>query len=685
MDAGNVDESQGTSANVSVQPQGIDHLAPLLTLQKNWAKGERQAFLASHLDTYRDACLVSHASSTQALDKIINAYFVKFHWSLPHTSLPGELPTVRFDGDGFEILSAEEATHKGKVIGAMKKTIYKWYNHRNKVALTLPRSNDDEKEKWSEVVRSEWEEAKQILKDRDSAPRLLEPADAQTVLNALPSILGPLIEGVGKAVGMHITVLIGGPEPKMQGQLNAFSRRVSSMHYGVDKQAVPKVWGHADKAGFKLVTNAFTSFLETCYSPEEQRARAIPKDSQDDQPTALSSISSQTRSTSVQPTSGSKASESELSTHVGGKRKRNVKAKDGKKASKDEDEGDDENGGDEEEEENEDQANEGPDNSEEPLATRHSNRLKTRNTITITSEEHSTLTDVSMVAAPGAAREQAGPHPPIAPHRAPPVSRSPLVPPSTPSSGLTRAALGHGSTSPSQPTQSTTPMPVPALICQPSAHPSPPPLVALQPLPKPPLPIDSSWPAWFKKAYTGLSLTYLSAELASTIRIYVDFEKIANFAVGSPNAGFKVDNRPPEVAYWVGRGRKSAPPIKSIPLFEVGWWNWWKGLQLNWRSVAEVEGPLTATHHEVANGEGGWASIDKHGQNEFLTVLSCLVWWGAALNGRQGESAGWTAAVADVHWVLVNLVSTTSLPKPQGAERASPSAATTPTTKQRRK
>ena len=109
------------SRSVDVQPHDIDHLAPLVTLKKNWAKGEHQAFLASHLDTYKDACLVSRVSSTQALDKIVNAYFVKFHWSLPHTSLPGVPPPVCFDGDGFEILSAEEAAHKGKVIGAMKK------------------------------------------------------------------------------------------------------------------------------------------------------------------------------------------------------------------------------------------------------------------------------------------------------------------------------------------------------------------------------------------------------------------------------------------------------------------------------------------------------------------------------------------------------------------------------------
>ena len=235
-----------------------------------------------------------------------------------------------------------------------------------------------------------------------------------------------------------------------------------------------------------------TTLLIQCFAaPEEQRARAIPKDSQDSLPTNSPFDSSQTRSTSVQPPSGSKASELELSTHVGGKRKRNVKAKDGKKGKK----------------------------------PKKQDKMRTF----VVSDDDEEDED----------------------------------------------------------------------------------------------------------------------------------EEIASFAVGSPNAGFKVDNRPQEVAYWVGRGRKSVPPIKDLPSFEAGWWNWWKGLQPNWQSVAEVEGPLTTTHCEVTNGEGGWASLDKHGQNAFLTILSCLVWWGIALNGRQGESAAWMAAVADVHWVLSNLVSTT--------------------------
>ena len=39
--------------------------------------------------------------------------------------------------------------------------------------------SEDDKKKWSDIVHQEWEEAKRLLKDQDSAPRLLEPADAQ--------------------------------------------------------------------------------------------------------------------------------------------------------------------------------------------------------------------------------------------------------------------------------------------------------------------------------------------------------------------------------------------------------------------------------------------------------------------------------------------------------------------------
>ena len=43
---------------------------------------------------------------------------------------------------------------------------------------------------------------------------------AYRVLDDLPNLLGLLINVIGEVIGMHITVLIGGPEPRKKGQLN---------------------------------------------------------------------------------------------------------------------------------------------------------------------------------------------------------------------------------------------------------------------------------------------------------------------------------------------------------------------------------------------------------------------------------------------------------------------------------
>jgi hypothetical protein len=46
------------------------------------------------------------------------------------------------------------------------------------------------------------------------------PNIAHSCIDSLPSVLGPLVDALGKAINMHVSVLIGGPEPKQMGQLN---------------------------------------------------------------------------------------------------------------------------------------------------------------------------------------------------------------------------------------------------------------------------------------------------------------------------------------------------------------------------------------------------------------------------------------------------------------------------------
>ena len=47
--------------------------------------------------------------------------------------------------------------------------------------------------------------------------------------------------------------------------IDMISNDVFSLHQGLNKAAVPKPWGVADKEGFKIVKAQFLEFLKTCY------------------------------------------------------------------------------------------------------------------------------------------------------------------------------------------------------------------------------------------------------------------------------------------------------------------------------------------------------------------------------------------------------------------------------------
>ena len=48
--------------------------------------------------------------------------------------------------------------------------------------------------------------------------------------------------------------------------------------------------------------------------------------------------------------------------------------------------------------------------------------------------------------------------------------------------------------------------------------------------------------------------------------------------------------------------------------------------------------------------------MDKPGVNGFLSVLAALNWWGAQIKVDGAESYLWHAAVADVRWVIEQLI-----------------------------
>ena len=167
---------------------------------------------------------------------------------------------------------------------------------------------------------------------------------------------------------------------------------------------------------------------------------------------------------------------------------------------------------------------------------------------------------------------------------------------------------------------------------------------------------EASWPSWFSDAHTWLSRQDLGPEFAVLIKQFTDLERLTDFAPGARSAGFKLDNRPAEVCYWISRGRATQPTVDKVAEFEKKWWKWWKGLQPEWRAMSDVVGPLDSSHRlDLADG-ADWSAVNKHGRNGFYSVMATLVWWGVALPAPSNTDGGWMAAVQDVGWVIAGLL-----------------------------
>jgi hypothetical protein len=103
-------------------------------LKRNWAKGARLTFLENYIDDYKTALLTKKAPAV--LDGIVNAWFARFHWTIP-LSAETDLPptTLPVGPDGHEILSKENRKLKAEVVERTR-TVRIFQKHRNNRALT---------------------------------------------------------------------------------------------------------------------------------------------------------------------------------------------------------------------------------------------------------------------------------------------------------------------------------------------------------------------------------------------------------------------------------------------------------------------------------------------------------------------------------------------------------------------
>ncbi|KAF8142757.1 hypothetical protein K438DRAFT_1634903 [Mycena galopus ATCC 62051] len=140
--------------------------------------------------------------------------------------------------------------------------------------------------------------------------------------------------------------------------------------------------------------------------------------------------------------------------------------------------------------------------------------------------------------------------------------------------------------------------------------------------------------------------------LTDTGRIGRDWEELVElwwaleglFGFAMSTKSHPTTNRPKAVGMWVKNARKGIPNIGMAEQMEVQWWAWWRGINPGW---------WLSDGDMVQNGDGSFNTLKCPGQNEFLSIIVCLMWWHSSMDV---PSAAWNRAIADVKWVLGKMV-----------------------------
>lgn len=128
-------------------------------------------------------------------------------------------------------------------------------------------------------------------------------------------------------------------------------------------------------------------------------------------------------------------------------------------------------------------------------------------------------------------------------------------------------------------------------------------------------------------------------------------------------------HRPTCVSYWISTAR---PPhqglerVGSLEELNVGFWQWWKGMQPAFRQGTDSNGGLLGEITGPEDVEGAWDEIAVTGKNGFTSVLAVLCFWGLVISkkptdGYRNQEAKdsamtkWSAAVDDVNFVLAQV------------------------------
>ncbi|KAM6501765.1 hypothetical protein JOM56_001742 [Amanita muscaria] len=134
--------------------------------------------------------------------------------------------------------------------------------------------------------------------------------------------------------------------------------------------------------------------------------------------------------------------------------------------------------------------------------------------------------------------------------------------------------------------------------------------------------------------------------------------------------------RPEDVQWWIKRGKAfdNMPSIKKPVEFATIWWGWWKNLQPSWRRVDETD-----NLSQVIPTDADWSCLLYGHSNGLAVVVMTLAWWIRAFEPAKFgicEHSRLVDAISDVGWVFQELVSVVPMVtnlKESGLKRPNPS------------
>ncbi|KAJ7061576.1 hypothetical protein C8F01DRAFT_1252356 [Mycena amicta] len=297
-----------------------------------WAEGLRETILKPYLDDYSAALDRGTAAERILLRRIIREFFGRIHWSTPDSEEVVLRPWDPNGADVDETLSPVAQAAKAERIKFMTDRIRRWFRYRVRRANRFRRSwtrdhiNDPfarfllrlggtkKAKKRRQPFQQFMSEAPDTITprcrpgvgsgtarvpsssltpaqrggyaarakekaDQDKAEydaAVDQPADTSAearhqALMRLVHWIGPILQEIFNMTGCHATLLVGGPQPELGGDLS-----VLQLSFGRNLTPEGLHWGQWDRQRFRTqVLEFFVEYLQTAYTAEDCAKSAV--------------------------------------------------------------------------------------------------------------------------------------------------------------------------------------------------------------------------------------------------------------------------------------------------------------------------------------------------------------------------------------------------------------------------